>query len=102
MQLVKYTDEDWSALYVDGKLDIVGDSYTINDRIEELAGVESHSSDAFMRGGKTREGVAQTLDELHEWEREQETRNEEADRLRAEAAELIARAAQLTAQANGN
>lgn len=102
MKLVKYTDGEWAALYVDGKLDVAGDCYLADDRIAELADVEIHSSDAFLRGGNTYEGIASTLDELHEWEREQETKNEEADRLRAEAAELIARANELAARANGN
>lgn len=100
MKLVRYNDEEWSALYVDGKLDEVGDSYLIDDRIAELYGVETYSSDAFMRGGNTREGVAKTLDELREWEQNRDARQQEADRLRAEAEDLLARAKALTSQAD--
>ena len=74
-------NEEWSALYVDGKLDTVGDHYLADDRIRELAGVEVIHGDDFLRGGNQREDVAPTLEALCEW---QQVR----DRRLAEAAEL--------------
>lgn len=67
MQLVRYEGTgEWSALYVDGKLDKVGDHYLIEERISELAGVTCIQSDDFLRGGDTREDVAPTLEALEQ------------------------------------
>lgn len=64
MKLVRYSNEiEWTALYVDGKLDIVGDAYLIDDRIAELAKVEEREGD-FLCGTDRREGVPKTLVEL--------------------------------------
>jgi hypothetical protein len=65
MDVVRYTGEEWSALYVDGKLDIVGDSYLIDDRISELFGVTEYQDESFMQGGNDYGDVAPTLDALH-------------------------------------
>lgn len=75
MELVRYGGtEDWSALYIDGELDIVGDHYLIDERISELAGVTRRDSDSFMRDGEDRSSVAQTLEEIQEFEQEQSER----------------------------
>jgi hypothetical protein len=43
---------EWSALYVDGKLDTVGDHYRIyEERLPQLVGAEVRYSDAFLQGG---------------------------------------------------
>ena len=77
MELVRYDGtEEWSALYIDGKLDIVGDHYLIDERISELAGVTTRNSDSFMRDGEDRSSVAKTLEEIQEFEQEQSGREE--------------------------
>jgi len=57
-------EEDWSALYVKGKLEEVGDHYWVEEKLRQLLGIEEISSDDFLRGGSQREEVAQTLEEI--------------------------------------
>jgi hypothetical protein len=86
MKLVRYTgSEDWSALYVDGDLDRVGDHYLIDERIQELYKVEDIRSDDFMRGGNYSHDVAQTLAEVDEWVAEAERVAVLAEQARARA-----------------
>ena len=92
-KFVRYTAEEWSALYIDGTLDVVGDSYLVDERIAELLGVEDQSSDAFLRGGNTREDVAQTLDELNAWVAAEEVNEANTELAEAEAAAEAARQA---------
>ena len=92
---VRYQGEEWAALYIDGKLDTVGDSYLSDERIAQILGVEEHSDDAFLRGGNSRSDVAQTLDELHAYVNEREDKLARAAELRAQAAALEAEAATL-------
>lgn len=95
-QLVVYRSEgEWSALYVDGRLNRVGDSYLIDERVLELLGVEERHSDDFLMGQDTSKGCAQTLTELEKYREAREAREAEAARLRAEADELLERAATL-------
>ena len=86
---------EWSALYVDGILDRVGDHYLADERIAELAGVEVIQSDAFLRGGESRSDVAATLFEISQYSHDRAQRDEMAEKLRAKAAELLAEAEQL-------
>lgn len=81
---------EWAALYVDGKLERVGDSYLAEERAFELAGVATEHDNAFMRGQDKREGVAQTLDEVAAYRAERERRAAEARRLREQATQLLA------------
>lgn len=71
--------EDWSALYVNGKLDRVADHYLIDERLRELCSVTTIQSESFLKGGNTYEDVARSLEEIEAWESEQE----EARRLEA-------------------
>jgi hypothetical protein len=88
---------EWSALYVDGKLDRVGDHYLAEERVMELSGVTIVQDDAFLRGGdgvdrgdgKT---VAQTLDEVNAYAAERSERQARAKRLRERAADLVHKA----------
>lgn len=89
---VRYNGEEWSALYIDGKLDTVGDSYHSDERLAEILGVQEYDDDAFLRGGDGRSDVAQTLDELHTWQAQRDTKLAQAEELRARAAELEAEA----------
>jgi hypothetical protein len=102
MKLVRYTgSEDWSALYVDGELDRVGDHYLIDERIQELYKVEDIRSDNFMRGGNYSHNVARTLAEVDEWvaEKERVAVLTEQARVRAgvQSAQKLTEAEELTA-----
>jgi hypothetical protein len=87
--------QEWSALYVDGRLDRVGDHYLIDERIRELMSVTTVRSDDFLRGGFQREDVAPTLEGVVQYTKAKEDRMAEAAQLRAEAAELLAEAEKL-------
>lgn len=91
---IHYAD-DWAALYVDGKLDRVGDAYNTEERALSLAGVATVHDDAFMRGQSQRDGVAQTLDEVAAYARERDERLAVAAQKRAEAERLLAEAGEL-------
>ena len=88
-------DEEWAALYVDGKLDRVGDSYLAEERAFELLGVKVFQDDAFMRGQKTREGVAQTLEEVREYQVLRDGRRNQIEALRKKAEDLLSQAKDL-------
>ena len=87
-----HEDEEWSALYVDGKLDRVGDHYLADERIRQLCGVRTVQDDAFMRGQSMRDGVAKTLDEVKAYARDRAGRKALARALREKAADLVAEA----------
>ena len=96
MNVVVYQgDNEWSALYVDNKLDTVGDHYYIDERIRELFGVETVCSDDFMRGGNEEADVAQNLGELNEYTNQRESRESIARELQDQAQELLAKAREL-------
>lgn len=86
---------EWSALYLDGKLDRVGDHYLAQERILELCGVVCEQSDDFLRGQDGRAGVAQTLNELSDYRLQREEKEAEILKLRKEASELLARAKEI-------
>ena len=88
-------DGEWAALYVDGRLDRVGDSYLADERAMEILGVEIVQDNAFLRGQSTREGVAQTLPEVAAYQRERAERLARARELRLSAAEAITEAERL-------
>jgi hypothetical protein len=58
---IHYADE-WAALYVDGRLDRVGDTYNTEERAFQLLGVKIVQDDAFMCGQDSRDGVAPTVE----------------------------------------
>jgi polysaccharide deacetylase 2 family uncharacterized protein YibQ len=95
MQLTHYSgSSEWSALYVDGKLDRVGDHYTVDERISDLTGVTVVSSDDFLRGGNSREDVAQTLEDIETYAKSADATAAEAkaEGLREQARALLAEA----------
>lgn len=99
---VLYTgDCEWDALYVDGKLDQLGDRYLIRDRLIELLDVEVHDTEAYFLGREARyENAAQTLEEVRTYEARQRRPLDAAptaEELRAEARRLLAQAAELEA-----
>lgn len=97
-KFVLYSGEDeWSALYVDGVLDIADDHDYVYRRIAELLGVEERYGNAFLMGGNYQDDVAQTVAEAEAYaakedDREQQLRETEAriKLLEAEAASLRA------------
>jgi hypothetical protein len=97
---VRYNEEEWSALYIDGKLSVVGDSYLSDEKIAELLGVEERDDDAFMQGGKNYSDVANTLAEVEAYAASRDAKLREAAALRARAEELEAEAKLLTAEAD--
>lgn len=97
MKLVKFRSEEveeWSALYVDGKLDTVGDNYRIDDRIIELTGVEEREGN-FLLGGKSYDDAAQTIEEIDQYEAGRSTREDEAAALEEQARQLLAKAKEI-------
>ena len=89
--------EEWSALYLDGKLVQVGDSYLADEWIRTHFGIKTVSDDAFMRGQNQREGVAQTLDEVLSYATARQEKLDRAAGLRAEAKRLEDEAKRLEA-----
>ena len=85
-ELEIHYSEDWAALYVNGTLDIVGDSYLAEERAFDILGVNIVQDPAFMRGQTARDGVAQTLDEVADYK----ARREEVRRKVAEMENEIA------------
>lgn len=72
MKLVRYTGpNDWSALYVDGNLETVGDHNLVDERIAELCNIEERDSDDFLMGSNKKIDAADTLDEIETYLREE-------------------------------
>lgn len=90
---------EWSALYVNGALERVGDHYTIDERVYEMLDVHVEQSDDFMQGGDYREDVAKTLDELEHYTAVREGLQARASELREQAAALQRQASELIAEA---
>lgn len=87
--------DDWTAVYLNGNLVRVGDSYLADEWLQSRFGVKVVQDDAFLRGGNSRDGVAQTLDELAAYRAERDERHATAARLRAEAQALLERASEM-------
>ena len=64
---VRYNDDEWSALYQDGELVVIGDSYLSDDYLANYLNVEDIYSDDFLMGGSTRDQAAKTLQEIDEY-----------------------------------
>lgn len=97
MKLVRYTgSDDWSALYIDGRLDTVGDHYLIDERIAEISQVEVRDSDNFLMGGNSKNATASTLDDIEYYEvRQKERAVRQVSDLRQTAADLLRQAEEL-------
>ena len=87
--------EEWSALYVDGKLEVVGDSYLIDERLQQLVGVELKEGN-FLLGGDHSSDVAKTSEEIDKYEVTRTERQQQADELREQAAKLLEEADRLS------
>jgi hypothetical protein len=96
MELVRYTGSgDWSALYVDGLLDRVGDHCLVDDRISELAHVTVINSNDFLLGGYSSSDVAKTLTAAQVYGNVRGAAAVAAEDLREQAAGLIREAKRL-------
>ncbi len=98
---IHYDSEDtggsgeWAALYVDGRLVTVGDSYLAEEKAFSLLGVRRVQDSAFMCGQDQRAGVAPTLEDVAAYAADRDRRlararelHEQAARLREQALEL--------------
>jgi hypothetical protein len=93
--VVVHEAEEWSAVYLDGALQRVGDTYLADEWIRDFFGVTTVQDDAFLRGQNHRDGVAQTLDELDAYRRLRDEAKTQVAALRAEADRLLTEARRL-------
>ena len=63
---VRFCDEEWDALYIDGKLDKQGNGYTIDERLETLLRVEHISADGFFK--VFQDSAPESLQEARKWD----------------------------------
>lgn len=80
---------EWSALYVNGVLDRVGDHYVTEERVYELTGVTVEQTEDFMRGGDKRADVAPTLVDVDAYRVKREETERRAAALRDQAQALL-------------
>ena len=64
---VRYNNDEWSALYQDGKLVVIGDYYLSDYYLANYLKVEDIDSDDFLIGGSTRDQAAKTLQEIEDY-----------------------------------
>lgn len=91
MELIRYTGpNDWSALYVNGDLEIVGDHTQVDERISQICNVEEREGDYFLMGSHNKKEAAQTIEQLEAYQnRKHEQATKMAANLREKAAGLI-------------
>ena len=80
--------EEWSAVYLDGKLVLVGDSYLADEWLRTKFGVKTVQDNAFMRGQTQGAGVAETLDEVADYAKARQARLDRIAALHTEAQRL--------------
>lgn len=93
---IHYCGEEWAALFVDGKLHTIGDSYVAEERALIMCGVKTVSNEDggsdVLRGGTGRDNYARTLEEVAAYRAEREQREATAAHLREKAAQYLAEA----------
>lgn len=94
-----YEDSEWTAVYLNGKLERVGDNYLADEWLQQYVGVKVVVDDAFMCGGRTREDVGQTLEAVAVYREWRERKLAEAKELEDAAQQLRDRAEQLRTEA---
>jgi len=92
---IHYDTGNWAALYVDGNLERIGDSYLAEELAFEILGVTIVRDASFMRGQSQADGVARTLDDVAAYRAQRDEKWATAEQLRAEAARLLAEAKEL-------
>lgn len=98
MELEIHYDEEWAALYKDGLLVRVGDAYRTEEEAFAILGVTIVQDNAFMRGQGKADGVAKTLDEVHEYSEQRRLNQTRAADMREQAQCLLAEAVNLEKQ----
>ena len=95
--IVIYEGEEWAAVYENGELaEEAGDSYHADEWLRERVGVTTIQNEDFFRGGRDRDSVARTLDQIQAWRervlREQITAEEQekSEKIATLEAELAA------------
>jgi len=83
-----HESDEWTAVYLDGKLIRVGDHYLADEWLREYVGVKTVQDDAFFRGGRDRAHVAPTLADLYAYVEARQARLDRAAALREEAERL--------------
>ena len=96
-EVVIYEDGEGSGVYLDGKLQRVGDTYLADEWVRGHFGVVTILSSDYMRGDDSPHDAAQTLDEVRAYTYEREAREQRAADLRAQAERLRAEADALDA-----
>lgn len=92
--IVRYQGEgEWSALYINGKLDTFGDHYLVDERIQEIFSVEIRYGGAFLANGN----VLKSLEEIKKSAESKAQGVLRALVLREQAAKLIEEARRLEA-----
>lgn len=83
-----HNEGEWTAVYLNGNLVRVGDSYLADEWLQTRYGVVTVDDDAFMQGQSQASGVAKTLDEVRAYATARQERLDRAAELRAEAKRL--------------
>lgn len=95
-KIVRYrSDDEWSALYVDGELDKRGDHDVVDERISELLSVENRYSNDFLIDDYT---VHDTLADIESAAAQRAQHIREAELLEERAHEFLKQAQELRGQ----
>jgi len=87
--------DEWSGLYINGKLEEVHDTYWVYEKLFHLLGINQEADDTFMLGQNTKDGVAKNLTEIYDYRLHMDAIEAEADKLEEMAAELRSKAQSL-------
>lgn len=66
--VIHHSIGDWAAVYVDGKLERIGDTADMLEHALEELGVRMVWDSQFMLGQTKRDGAAKTLEEIEAYE----------------------------------
>ena len=86
--VIYHGTEEWSAIYIGGKLVDYGDTYRIYEAVMAHLGIEVRDDDAWVSGGKDDTGVLRTLAEVDEFAQKRAARNSTAEMIERRAREL--------------
>lgn len=90
VNFVRYNVEEWSVLYQDGKMVVVGDSNLSDEYLASFFNVEERNNENCFLGKELRyENVAQSLNEINGYERELKHSQEFAQSLKEQAKALL-------------
>lgn len=90
VNFVRYNVEEWSILYQDGKMVVVGDSNLSDEYLASFFNVEERNNENCFLGKELRyENVAQSLNEINGYERELKHSQEFAQSLKEQAKALL-------------